>query len=54
MRKLLSQLDFKGVILANVVLCMILNVAVLLFTNHGTFEGVIIASEHIMKPSNVP
>ena len=48
MRKLLSQLDFKGVILANVVLCMILNVAVLLFTNHGTFEGFIMCSLAIM------
>ena len=49
MRKLLSQLDFKGVILANVVLCMILNVAVLLFTNHGTFEGFIMCSLAIMS-----
>lgn len=48
MRKLLSQLDFKGVILANVVLCMILNVVVLLFTNHGTFEGFIMCSLAIM------
>lgn len=48
MRKLLSQLDFKGVILANVVLCMILNVAVLLFTDHGTFEGFIMCSLAIM------
>lgn len=48
MRKLLSQLDFKGVILANVVLCMILNVAVLLFTNHGSFEGFIMCSLAIM------
>ena len=48
MRKLLSQLDFKGVILANVVLCMILNVAVLLFTNHGTVEGFIMCSLAIM------
>ena len=48
MRKLLSQLDFKGVILANVVLCMILNVAVLLFTNHGSFEGFILCSLAIM------
>ena len=49
MRKLLSQLDFKGVILANVVLCMILNVAVLLFTNHGSFEGFIMCSLAIMS-----
>ena len=49
MRKLLSQLDFKGVILANVVLCMILNVAVLLFTNHGTVEGFIMCSLAIMS-----
>ena len=48
MRKLLSQLDFKGVILANVVLCMILNVVVLLFTDHGTFEGFIMCSLAIM------
>ena len=48
MRKLLSQLDFKGVILANVVLCMILNVVVLLFTNHGTVEGFIMCSLAIM------
>ena len=48
MRKLLSQLDFKGVILANVVLCMILNVVVLLFTNHGTLEGFIMCSLAIM------
>lgn len=48
MRKLLSQLDFKEVILANVVLCMILNVAVLLFTEHGTFEGFIMCSLAIM------
>ena len=48
MRKLLSQLDFKGVILANVVLCMILNVAVLLFTDHGTVEGFIMCSLAIM------
>ena len=49
MRKLLSQLDFKGVILANVVLCMILNVVVLLFTNHGSFEGFIMCSLAIMS-----
>lgn len=49
MRKLLSQLDFKGVILANVVLCMILNVAVLLFTDHGTVEGFIMCSLAIMS-----
>lgn len=48
MRKLLSQLDFKGVILANVVLCMILNVVVLLFTDHGTLEGFIMCSLAIM------
>ena len=48
MRKLLSQLDFKGVILANVVLCMILNVVVLLFTDHGTVEGFIMCSLAIM------
>ena len=48
MRKLLSQLDFKGVILANVALCMILNVVVLLFTNHGSFEGFIMCSLAIM------
>ena len=48
MRKLLSQLDFKGVILANVVLCMILNVVVLLFTDHGIVEGFIMCSLAIM------
>ena len=48
MRKLLSQLDFKGVILANVVLCMILNVAILLFDRHGTIEGFIMCSLAIM------
>ena len=49
MRKLLSQLDFKGVILANVVLCMILNVAILLFDRHGTIEGFIMCSLAIIS-----
>ena len=49
MRKLLEQLDFKEVILINVILCMILNVAVLLFDRHGTIEGFIMCSLAIMS-----
>ena len=49
MRKLLEQLDFKEVILANVILCMILNVTILLFDRYSTIEGFIMCSLAIIS-----